>query len=362
MRPVRIVAVFAALVSVAATARFPLPTSGVALTRGLTTGAFFDVIGRKSAAFGYEGRPLEVWVYPLKVVDDLQFSFRAEGYPVAVPENELPGTIEGRPEATILTRSHAAFTVREIVFAPIDEGALVILLDIDSVLPVTVIGSFRPSLRPMWPAAAATANAGWDATAQARAVRGQRPVRRTNQRPRRHGPFRDAVSGGAARRAARVHDRRDAGSRAPRADSDRHHRGDRRTRRGRAASDRIAADVAGAPEDRCALTHRSSNRPRAIETPDPRINRALQWAIVGMDKGFATNPALGTGLVAGFRTSGNSERPGFAWFFGRDALWTSLALNASGRTADARIALEFLAKYQRDDGRSRMRFRRARRC
>ena len=341
----------AALVSVAATARFPLPTSGVALTRGLTTGAFFDVIGRKSAAFGYEGRPLEVWVYPLKVVDDLQFSFRAEGYPVAVPENELPGTIEVRPEATILTRSHAAFTVREIVFAPIDEGAIVILLDIDSVLPVTVIGSFRPSLRPMWPAAAATANAGWDATAQAYelsedsgrfaariSVPGgtDRSVMPYQAEPRDVPlEFTIDVTPDRARRelipiviTAAIDGRAAA----------------------RAASDRIAADVAGAY--RKTATHYTSlvESSAAIETPDPRINRALQWAVVGMDKGFATNPALGTGLVAGFRTSGNSERPGFAWFFGRDALWTSLALNASGRTADARIALEFLAKYQRDDG------------
>ena len=70
-----------------------------------------------------------------------------------------------------------------------------------------------------------------------------------------------------------------------------------------------------------------------------------------MDKGLATNPALGTGLVAGFRTSGNSERPGFAWFFGRDALWTSLATTASGGFDTARTALDVPApRYQREDG------------
>src|SRR5262249_49914501 len=99
---------------------------------------------------------------------------------------------------------------------------------------------------------------------------------------------------------------------------------------GRAAA-RVASDqvVAGIP----ALYKKTVDHYRtlidaasAVETPEPRMNRAFEWAVVGMDKGFATNPALGTGLVAGFRTSGNSERPGFAWFFGRDALWTSLAL------------------------------------
>ena len=74
------------------------------------------------------------------------------------------------------------------------------------------------------------------------------------------------------------------------------------------------------------------------------------WAKVGVDKGLATNPLLGTGLVAGFRTSGESERPGFAWMFGRDALWTSLAIHSYGDFAAARTALEFLRKLQRDDG------------
>ena len=48
-----------------------------------------------------------------------------------------------------------------------------------------------------------------------------------------------------------------------------------------------------------------------VETPDDRVNAAFRWAKVGVDKGVAANPLLGTGLVAGFRTSGDSERPGF---------------------------------------------------
>jgi glycogen debranching enzyme len=87
-----------------------------------------------------------------------------------------------------------------------------------------------------------------------------------------------------------------------------------------------------------------------VETPDDRLDTALAWAKVGVDKGLATNPQLGTGLVAGFRTSGESERPGFAWMFGRDALWTSLAIHSYGDFGAARTALEFLRKLQREDG------------
>ena len=88
----------------------------------------------------------------------------------------------------------------------------------------------------------------------------------------------------------------------------------------------------------------------SINTPDERLNRAFEWAKVGVDKGIATNPLLGTGLLAGFRTSGESERPGFAWFFGRDALWTALAITSYGDFAATRTALDFLKKFQREDG------------
>jgi len=72
---------------------------------------------------------------------------------------------------------------------------------------------------------------------------------------------------------------------------------------------------------------------------------------------IVNNPFLGTGLVAGYRTSGESQRPGFAWFFGRDSLWTSLALNAAGDFATTRTALQFISKYQREDGRCRTKSR-----
>ena len=55
-------------------------------------------------------------------------------------------------------------------------------------------------------------------------------------------------------------------------------------------------------------------------------------------------------MVAGYRTSAESARPGFAWFFGRDSLWTDLALDSIGDFATTRTALDFIAKFQREDG------------
>jgi glycogen debranching enzyme len=56
------------------------------------------------------------------------------------------------------------------------------------------------------------------------------------------------------------------------------------------------------------------------------------------------------GLVAGYYSSGASARPGFAWFFGRDTLWTSFAINSYGDFALTRRAIDFLIRRQRADG------------
>src|SRR5512138_3435802 len=127
--------------------RFPLPASGLELRAPADRTRFFDVVGRRAALFGYEGRPREVWVYPLKLVDDFEIAFRLKDYPAEIRGRDVLSRIEVRPEATTLVYAHAAFTVRETLLAPIAEPAIVALLEIDSVLPMTVIGTFRPRLR-----------------------------------------------------------------------------------------------------------------------------------------------------------------------------------------------------------------------
>ncbi len=87
-----------------------------------------------------------------------------------------------------------------------------------------------------------------------------------------------------------------------------------------------------------------------LQLPDVDLQKAYEWAQVSVLQGLVTNPYLGTGLVAGYRASGEDQRPGYAWFFGRDALWTSLGLDAEGDFATTKTALEFLGKYQRADG------------
>ncbi|HEX8455896.1 MAG TPA: GH116 family glycosyl hydrolase [Pyrinomonadaceae bacterium] len=335
--------------------KFPLSKSGLELERASRAGAFYAVTGRRAAAFGYEHRALEAWVYPLKILDDFRLSFQLEGYPQEFDGADTLARINVRPEATTFIYSHAAFTVRQTVFAPLDEAGIVMLLSVESALPLNVNVAFRPRLRLSWPAGLMTGTLSWNERARVyyiteeskrfAGVVGSPAARDVSVMPYQEEPrdvparFRLEIPAGAtsAGRAPQFIPIVIAGSVEGR-------------ERAKAAYDRLLARVPALYEA-TALHYRQLNEESLqLSTPNRELDEAFAWAKVGVDKGLVTNPLLGTGLVAGYRTSGESERPGFAWFFGRDALWTALALNSYGDFGTTRTALEFLKKFQRTDG------------
>jgi glycogen debranching enzyme len=331
--------------------KFQIRSDGLELRRATHPGAFFDVVGRRAAILGYEQREAEVWVYPLQVLDRLSLSFRLGGYPLDIDGRTILSSITVRPEATTFVYAHAAFTVRQIMFVPLNESGIVILLDVESVLPISVTVSFRPRLRLMWPATAMTASIGWDApanvyslseeTGRYAAIVGCPLGRDVSVMPYQEEP-RDVPNSfvvSLARTAPNTAlvpivitgslEGRDAAKR---------------------TYDRILSTIPALYTSTADYYEQLDRTTLSIETPDERINSAFRWAKIGIDKGLATNPSLGTGLLAGFRTAGESERPGYAWFFGRDSMWTTLATTATGAFDTTRAALEFLRKYQRADG------------
>jgi glycogen debranching enzyme len=126
----------------------------------------------------------------------------------------------------------------------------------------------------------------------------------------------------------------------------------------------------------------------SIETPDKSLDEAFQWAVVSIEQlkarpmglasaserdsggyglqpvhsggqtisgalapeGSSLRPTGETALVAGYYTSADSARPGFGWFFGRDALYTLYAVNGYGDFSLSKSELEFLIHRQRADG------------
>ena len=51
----------------------------------------------EAAAFGYEHRALEAWVYPMKLLDNFHLSFKIEGYPLEFTDQDTAVRINVRP-------------------------------------------------------------------------------------------------------------------------------------------------------------------------------------------------------------------------------------------------------------------------
>ncbi len=83
---------------------------------------------------------------------------------------------------------------------------------------------------------------------------------------------------------------------------------------------------------------------------DSEVNEAIEWAKWRLSTYRVHVPGLGTSLVAGYAPSRPGDfsdgRPGYAWFFGRDAVWTSFASLAAGQSDVVREVLEFLGRHQ----------------
>ncbi len=91
-----------------------------------------------------------------------------------------------------------------------------------------------------------------------------------------------------------------------------------------------------------------------IISPDQKFNEAWQWTLLNTDKFYVHTPGIGKSLMAGFATTdwgwdGKHDingRPGYAWYFGRDAQWSSFALLGYGDYEKVKNVLNTFQVFQ----------------
>ena len=319
----------------------------LALSRTVRSWEFLPITGQRAALFGSESGAMEAWVYPLKIFREFHLNFLTEGRILSA--ETLARTLTVHPESATILYAGDTFTVRETLFVPVDAPGAVILLNVETEQPLEIEAAFHRDYQLMWPAALGATYLDWNAQQHAfyfgeeqrkfSAFVGSPTATdphaefQTNYDESQTSSFRlGATAKGKDHKLiviAASMEGQDAALK---------------------TYQHLTADYSVLQQEATKYYQDYLARTVNLELPDAQIQQAYDWARISEFQGLVANPFLGTGLVAGYRTSGISQRPGFAWFFGRDSFWTSLALNASGDFSTARTALGFISKFQGEDG------------
>lgn len=345
-------------------AAFPFEnTVSLKIVREAVPARPFSVVCQRGAFLGRQDGSFEAWIFPWKIFSDLRMTVEMKDYPIPIDVNEHAAIIDVRPDHTTITFAHANFTIREVLFAPENapDGAGVLgFFQIEAVRPITLTVQFTPEMKRMWPAPSGdyteaqwvkTANGGFYALHlnfpdHAAAV--EMPGADPGILP----PYQERAKSYPAQFVLHFDPAQDANKLFPllltTADTVADSRDPSLAARLNALGKSLPtlyAETAGYYRD--FLSHHLS-----IETPDANFNDAFEWAEVAIEqlKVQTTPDHDEAALIAGIDASGDSARPGFGWFFGRDALWTLYAVNSYGDFQTTRDELEFLLKRQGPQG------------
>jgi glycogen debranching enzyme len=334
---------------------FSMLAGSLQIVSPCVAGIPWTLAGEYGGLFGRQNGRFEAWLWPVKILSNFRISAEVSDYPVPIDVNALAAEIRVTPAETIITYSHAAFTIRQHMFAPRRQTApatgAAVFFEIESVRPLELTFAFTPEMLRMWPASNfGRPNGEW-------VVHGNSGVyvfhtddprfSAVVAMPRTHPgilvPYQEHPQTYPLELKLSYDPKRDHGSVFPLSMA---------LVNGTAPYTHAAAINAAIPQlyllTQNYYAHFFDHR-LTVDTPDRRVNEGLQWAEVAIDQ-MQVKHGSETGLVAGYYESADSARPGFGWFFGRDTLFTLYAVNSYGDFALTRRALDFLVHRQRADG------------
>jgi len=369
--------------------------SGLALEQEVTDNTPFDLYSPRALVVGTRnGRIDELWGSPFRILRDLRFGFsRDDGRRDTARTIWLDAATESitytmRPEGASFRYLLDDLTIVVHLAVPRDRAGLVALFEVESDTPVVMHARWRSDHASMWPREArhlGPIELGWDGGAAAAVWRD--PSSSFTAYAGFSGPVSGATIGSRQLDLTAADTVRGATvppqSQAEPTNLLENARVSLRAIHDPSVEPGVAFVVASALDDSgaardsyleilsdpAAIWTANANHYQqflaeslSIASPDPTFNEAFRWATVGLDAFRVTTPGMGTGLVAGYAASADPgaaawhrdndflRRPGYAWYFGRDAIWTTLAADAYGGTDLTAEALRFLARYQDVDG------------
>ena len=330
---------------------------------------FWNVAGERMLVMGKEiGGIDEIWAHPFMALRDyevgIQFSYKDSVYWF----NDQRPQVEVRPESFTRIYKFSRAYLTEIITAHNDKPTAVVHYEYRGVYPAKLIVRFKSNMRYMWPYSEkvfSSINYAWDMNRNSFVIKddsGDHAVSiGANKKPsqRAVGQYssfekKDSIYVGKAAESfllaavaqydLEMNDNIDIVITA--------------TNEGLDATLKQYEEAIKNPEEVLVSSsdyyRKFLNNSLLITTPDKDFNEGYKWALIGTDKFFVNTPGLGKALVAGYSTTAKgwngghkvNGRPGYAWYFGRDAVWSSFALLDYGDFEKVKSQLQFFNKYQ----------------
>ena len=329
-------------------ANFSVADHGLEIVAPCEPAKPWTVAGEHGALFGRQNGKFEAWQWPVKLLSDFRIRAELADYAVPIDVNALAASIRVTPAETIITYSHAAFTIRQHMFAARGVSAVLptlVFFEIDSIRPLAITFSFTPEMLRMWPAPNfGRPNGEWVKQGESGYYilhtdneKFSATIAMPHTQPGILVPYQEHPQTYPLELKLRFNPAKDRGLVFPLIMT-------------LSPPNQLATLAESVPHTYAAAQeyyeHFFDHR-LVVETPDPRINQGLRWAELAIDQAQVVTAQGETGMVAGYYESADSARPGYAWFFGRDTLWTTYAINSYGDYALTRRALDFLIQRQR---------------
>ncbi len=339
--------------------RWDLPAPSLQMRVDTPSSAFYDLVGRQILWMGkLNGGMEEIWIHPFMALRDFEAGVRLKGSDSITWLRYQRSSVVVSPEYLVRSYRFGNTTLKEIYTVSSDQPLGVAHYEVEGEGIETLQVQFAANLRYMWPyshLATGSIRYGFEKKVNGFIISGQ------------DGDLNTAVLFSEAPRSRE--------SRADTAKNGIEASASFDLSKGRplniyisGSSTGLAAALqphANAKENGNALFLKSNAYYRhllkdfvAFETPDTLFNIGYAWALARTDQFLQTTPGLGTALMAGFGTTARgwngrhniSGRPGYAWYFGRDAEWSAMAINAYGDFRMVKEQLETLVRYQDLDG------------
>jgi glycogen debranching enzyme len=332
-----------------------LPAPSLRMQQAAATRDFYDLVGRRILWMGkMNGGAEEIWIHPYMALRDLRIGVTLSGSDSVNWLDQEKASVEITPGYLARTYKFRNTTLREIYTVSFDEPNGVAHVEVKGNDIRSLDVSYASNLRYMWPYSARATGSisyGYNAAINAHVISGQHGSLNTvvaySERPAQQTATADeqkqqvnvsasfSVKDGQAINLyimGSSHNLNDAVSLY-------------RNKIGQMSRlvDRSQQYYQALLDDHLYFT-----------TPDSLFNEGYRWALARTDQFLQTTPSLGTSLMAGFGTTargwnGNqsiSGRPGYAWYFGRDAQWSAMAINDYGDYNMVRKVLETFIRFQ----------------